>query len=208
VIENQLTGCVVCNVHFSTSKELLLTPVIISRNEKEKVLIEGSVNSLRISIAVKQVFMTTRFSNVERICCTFLQYLVNVQAVAMERMRYVHLLSHLCSHSPSTLSSITVNHTSFFYVRYLILIIGSVCMCHGSICLLCYFLAPCDKRKHTAHTHQQAASQAIADSGWRHPVWLPHSSLGFQHPVGRHRYRLTPQATIAQCAIVACGLFY
>ena len=38
-----------------SSKELLLTPVIISRNEKERVLIEGSVNSLRISIAVKQV---------------------------------------------------------------------------------------------------------------------------------------------------------
>lgn len=34
---------------------MLLTPVVISRNEKEKVLIEGSINSLRISIAVKQV---------------------------------------------------------------------------------------------------------------------------------------------------------
>jgi len=52
----------VCDVHFSTSKELLLTPVVISRNEKEKVLIEGSVNSLRISIAVKQVCITTNLS--------------------------------------------------------------------------------------------------------------------------------------------------
>jgi len=42
----------------STSKELLLTPVVISRNEKERVLIEGSVNSLRISIAVKQVTLS------------------------------------------------------------------------------------------------------------------------------------------------------
>ena len=41
--------------NFRSSKELLLTPVVISRNAKEKVLIEGSVNSLRISIAVKQV---------------------------------------------------------------------------------------------------------------------------------------------------------
>lgn len=39
-----------------SSKELLLVPVVISRNEREKVLIEGSVNSLRISIAIKQVF--------------------------------------------------------------------------------------------------------------------------------------------------------
>ena len=42
-----------------------------------------------------------------------------------------------------------------------------------------YFLAPCDKRKHTAHTNQKAASQASTDSACRHPVWLPHSSLGF-----------------------------
>ncbi|CAH1265318.1 ARPC4 [Branchiostoma lanceolatum] len=41
-------------VEVRSSKELLLQPVVISRNQKEKVLIEGSVNSLRISIAVKQ----------------------------------------------------------------------------------------------------------------------------------------------------------
>lgn len=29
-------------------------PVIISRNENERVLIEGSVNSIRISIAIKK----------------------------------------------------------------------------------------------------------------------------------------------------------
>ena len=45
------------------SKELLLTPVVVSRNEKERVLIEGSVNSIRISIAIKQV----RISNFEYI---------------------------------------------------------------------------------------------------------------------------------------------
>jgi len=70
----------------------------------------------------------------------------------------------------------------------------------------CYFLAPCDNRKHTAHAHQQAASQASTDSAWRHPVWLPHSSLGLQRPVGRRSYRLTPQVTIARSAIVDCGL--
>jgi len=68
----------------------------------------------------------------------------------------------------------------------------------------CYFLAPCDKRKHTAYAHQQAASQASMDSAWRHPVWLPHSSLGFRRPVGRRSYRLTPQAIIVRSAIVAC----
>ena len=41
--------------HLRSSKELLLTPVVVSRNEKEKVLIEGSINSIRVSIAIKQV---------------------------------------------------------------------------------------------------------------------------------------------------------
>ncbi|XP_064605129.1 actin-related protein 2/3 complex subunit 4 [Liolophura sinensis] len=50
-------------VEVKTSKELLLTPVVISRNEKEKVLIEGSINSLRISIAVKQA------DEIEKILC-------------------------------------------------------------------------------------------------------------------------------------------
>ncbi len=38
-----------------SSKQLLLNPVIVSRNQNERILIEGSVNSVRISIAVKQV---------------------------------------------------------------------------------------------------------------------------------------------------------
>lgn len=50
-------------VEVKSSKELLLTPVVISRNEKEKVLIEGSVNSLRISIAIKQA------DDIEKILC-------------------------------------------------------------------------------------------------------------------------------------------
>lgn len=41
-------------VEVRTSRELLLNPVVISRNEKERVLIEASVNSVRISIAIKQ----------------------------------------------------------------------------------------------------------------------------------------------------------
>eukprot|EP00028_Trichosphaerium_sp_Am-I-7-wt_P013501 CAMPEP_0168514556 /NCGR_PEP_ID=MMETSP0405-20121227/4188_1 /TAXON_ID=498012 /ORGANISM="Trichosphaerium sp, Strain Am-I-7 wt" /LENGTH=170 /DNA_ID=CAMNT_0008533721 /DNA_START=28 /DNA_END=540 /DNA_ORIENTATION=+ len=41
-------------VEAGVNKELLLKPVVIARNEKERVLIEGSINSLRISVAVKQ----------------------------------------------------------------------------------------------------------------------------------------------------------
>jgi len=32
----------------------MLTPLLISRNENERVLIESSVNSIRISIAIKK----------------------------------------------------------------------------------------------------------------------------------------------------------
>jgi len=45
------------------NKELLMNPVVVSRNKTEQVLIEGSVNSLRISIKVKQS------DEVEQILC-------------------------------------------------------------------------------------------------------------------------------------------
>ena len=44
-----------------------------------------------------------------------------------------------------------------------------------SLSVSCYFLAPCDKHKHIAHTHQQAASQASMDSSWRHAIRWKHS---------------------------------
>ncbi|XP_045166758.1 actin-related protein 2/3 complex subunit 4 isoform X2 [Mercenaria mercenaria] len=50
-------------VEVKSSKELLLTPVVISRNKQERVLIEGSINSLRISIGVKQS------DEIEKILC-------------------------------------------------------------------------------------------------------------------------------------------
>lgn len=36
------------------NRELLLNPLMIARNEKERVLIEGSINSVRISINLKK----------------------------------------------------------------------------------------------------------------------------------------------------------
>uniref|UniRef100_A0A674NR11 Actin-related protein 2/3 complex subunit 4 n=1 Tax=Takifugu rubripes TaxID=31033 RepID=A0A674NR11_TAKRU len=50
-------------VEVRSSKELLLQPVVISRNDREKVLIEGSINSVRVSIAVKQA------DEIEKILC-------------------------------------------------------------------------------------------------------------------------------------------
>ncbi|KAF9900873.1 Arp complex subunit [Lobosporangium transversale] len=41
-------------VEVGASKEVLLNPLVISRNDKERVLIESSVNSMRVSIAIKQ----------------------------------------------------------------------------------------------------------------------------------------------------------
>lgn len=41
-------------IEVKNSKELLLNSVVVSRNEKERVLIETSINSVRISVAIKQ----------------------------------------------------------------------------------------------------------------------------------------------------------
>ena len=50
-------------VEVKESSELLLNPVTISRNEKERVLIEPSINSVRVSIAIKQA------DEIERLLC-------------------------------------------------------------------------------------------------------------------------------------------
>ena len=36
------------------NKELLMNPVMVARNEKERVLVEASINSVRVSIGIKQ----------------------------------------------------------------------------------------------------------------------------------------------------------
>ena len=48
-------------IEVKESSELLLNAVTISRNEKEKVLIEPSINSVRVSIAIKQADEIERF---------------------------------------------------------------------------------------------------------------------------------------------------
>ena len=42
-------------VEARNSRELLLQPVVIARSDKEKCLIEGSINSVRVSIKIKQI---------------------------------------------------------------------------------------------------------------------------------------------------------
>jgi hypothetical protein len=39
---------------FRSSKDTVLTPITISRNEQERVLIETSINSVRINIQIRQ----------------------------------------------------------------------------------------------------------------------------------------------------------
>mmetsp|Transcript_3710 Transcript_3710/g.8843 ORF Transcript_3710/g.8843 Transcript_3710/m.8843 type:complete len:170 (+) Transcript_3710:220-729(+) len=41
-------------IEFGTSPELLMNPIVISRNESESVMIEAAVNSVRVSIRIKQ----------------------------------------------------------------------------------------------------------------------------------------------------------
>ncbi len=45
---------ITCDPNNSMNKELLLNPMVVARNEGERVLIEGSINSVRMSIKIKQ----------------------------------------------------------------------------------------------------------------------------------------------------------
>merc|ERR1712088_84056 len=50
-------------IEMQESPELLLNPVVVSRNEEERVLIEPSINSVRVSIAIKQA------DDIEKLLC-------------------------------------------------------------------------------------------------------------------------------------------
>mmetsp|Transcript_33849 Transcript_33849/g.40938 ORF Transcript_33849/g.40938 Transcript_33849/m.40938 type:complete len:171 (+) Transcript_33849:268-780(+) len=55
-------------VEYQNSKELLLSPILICRTEHEKCLIEPSINSVRISVKVKQAdeleqILTAKFTS-------------------------------------------------------------------------------------------------------------------------------------------------
>ncbi|KAF8320894.1 arp2/3 complex 20 kDa subunit [Clavulina sp. PMI_390] len=50
-------------VEAATTKEVMLTPLTISRNDNERVMIEPSINSVRVSIAIKQA------DEIEKILC-------------------------------------------------------------------------------------------------------------------------------------------
>ncbi|KAJ2749915.1 Arp complex subunit, partial [Coemansia nantahalensis] len=41
-------------VEAGSTREVLLNPVVVSRNENEQVLVESSINSVRVSIRIKQ----------------------------------------------------------------------------------------------------------------------------------------------------------
>ena len=67
-------------VEVQSSKELLLAPVCVARNEKERVLIEGSVNSVRVSIGVKQA------DEIEKILCH--KFMLCITPQTSERLWY------------------------------------------------------------------------------------------------------------------------
>ena len=75
-----------------TSKEVLLNPLTISRNENERVLIESSVNSIRLSIKIKQA------DEIERILChKFTRFMMQrAESFIVLRRKPVQVLDLLC----------------------------------------------------------------------------------------------------------------
>ncbi len=79
------------------SKELLLNPITIARTDQERCLIEGSVNSVRVSFAIKQA------DEIEKILChKFTRFLAqrSEQFVIMRRKPCPgYSISFLITHS-------------------------------------------------------------------------------------------------------------
>jgi actin related protein 2/3 complex subunit 4 len=79
------------------SKELLLNPITIARTDQERCLIEGSVNSVRVSFAIKQA------DEIEKILChKFTRFLTqrSEQFVIMRRKPCPgYSISFLITHS-------------------------------------------------------------------------------------------------------------
>ena len=57
-------------VEVKSSSEVLLESVIVSRNQRERVFIEPSINSLRVSITIKQV------DGIEKLLCNKLMHII------------------------------------------------------------------------------------------------------------------------------------
>ena len=72
------------------SKELLLNPLVVSRNEKEKVLISASINSLQISISVKQA------DDIEKLLCRKFTRFMMLRAENFEILRRKNIPVSLC----------------------------------------------------------------------------------------------------------------
>ena len=84
---DMLCTCIITHTLFSStvcrsSKELLLTPLVVSRNEKEKVQIEASINSIRVSIAIKQVGVASCTLNVWHSNCPH-SYNISVDSTSL-----------------------------------------------------------------------------------------------------------------------------
>eukprot|EP01033_Poteriospumella_lacustris_P007293 gene7293-5246_t len=84
-------------VEVKQSKELTLNPLIVSRSEKESCLIEASVNSVRVSIRIKQA------DDIEEILChKFTRFLMqrSEQFLIMRRKAIENYdISFLITHS-------------------------------------------------------------------------------------------------------------
>lgn len=82
------------------SKEVLLNPLTISRNENERVLIEPSVNSIRMSIKIKQA------DEIERILChKFTRFLMQRAESFVVLRRKPVLVSELLEHERPSCSN-------------------------------------------------------------------------------------------------------
>ena len=83
-----------CVCVFRMNKELLLQPLVVARSEHERCLIEASVNSVRVSLKIKQldamdVMLVERFS-------AFLQQRAEDFVILRRKAVEVHVFLFIC----------------------------------------------------------------------------------------------------------------
>lgn len=101
---------------------MLLQPVVISRNDKEKVLIEGSINSVRVSIAVKQVSVSHFLLLHSQILTFVAGFVVEIYTknncgtfyIAMQ----IHKISHVYSPVPVLNKTPKLYCILLYYLKY------------------------------------------------------------------------------------------
>ena len=151
------------------SKEVLLNPLIISRNENERVLIEPSINSIRLSIKIKQA------DEIERVLCHKFTRFMMQRAESFIVLRRKPVPVRRLGPTNSTLNTLQGYDISFLITNThsetmlkhkivdFIIQCASCCCCWADL-ILCRFMEEVDKEISEMKLSLNARARIVAES--------------------------------------------